>query len=284
MSVRLAPRPRLPVPRAQPVFSRGVRLPRRTVGDDVNTWLNGPGMDFKQSADGPNWLGKIRPFPMNPSFRPPPPVADKTKNLIYDRFMSNPKKFNVRVLSVAFGISLKRIDAILRLKGLERSWKVGKELQTGFVDGMERMLQPTELVIGAVPEARKNVTAADKQDQDEADDHARDRYQRLFWEPVVGKDPIVPQSLEQAKEEIKAARLRTLNAKSDVKLLTGREGKDGPSTMRRVKTFSVGGGRGRPATVFKDVGGRFLDVEDRTRRMHEAERRKQAKEARRVTP
>lgn len=59
---------------------------------------------------------------MNPSFKPPPPIADTTKEFIYERYMSNPKRFNVRVLSLAFGISMKRIDAILRLKGLEKSW------------------------------------------------------------------------------------------------------------------------------------------------------------------
>lgn len=60
---------------------------------------------------------------MNPTFKPPPPIADRTKDFIYERYMSNPKKFNVRVLSLAFGISMKRIDAILRLKGLESNWK-----------------------------------------------------------------------------------------------------------------------------------------------------------------
>ena len=66
---------------------------------------------------------------MNPSFKPPPPISDKTKDFIYERYMSNPKRFNVRVLSLAFGISLKRVDAILRLKGLENSWK---EVSIGF--------------------------------------------------------------------------------------------------------------------------------------------------------
>lgn len=61
----------------------------------------------------------------------------------------------------------------------------GKTLQTGFVVGMESMLEPTKLAVGAVPASRMNVAAADLQDQDETDDHARDRYQRLFWEPLA---------------------------------------------------------------------------------------------------
>ena len=50
---------------------------------------------------------------------------------------------------------------------------------------MESMLKATDIAIGAIPESRRDTTDADIQDQEEADDHARDRYQRLFWEPVV---------------------------------------------------------------------------------------------------
>lgn len=60
---------------------------------------------------------------MNPSFKPAPPISDKTREEIYKRYMSNPEKYNIRVLSGAYGISFKRIDAILRLKGLERNWE-----------------------------------------------------------------------------------------------------------------------------------------------------------------
>ena len=59
---------------------------------------------------------------MNPSFKPPPPISDKTKEAIYERYMSDPQKYNIRVLSAAYGVSMKRIDAILRLKGMEKSW------------------------------------------------------------------------------------------------------------------------------------------------------------------
>lgn len=47
------------------------------------------------------------------------------------------------------------------------------------------MLSATELAVGFIPDSRKNVTEADIQDQEEVDDHARDRYQRMYWEPVA---------------------------------------------------------------------------------------------------
>lgn len=59
---------------------------------------------------------------MNPSFRPPPPVSNKLKDHLYNEFLKNPKANSVRKLSQEYHISLKRIDAILRLKGLEKAW------------------------------------------------------------------------------------------------------------------------------------------------------------------
>lgn len=53
---------------------------------------------------------------------------------------------------------------------------------------MEAVLGSIDHVVGAIPPARKDTTAADLQDQDEANDRARDRYQRLFWEPVADNE------------------------------------------------------------------------------------------------
>lgn len=49
---------------------------------------------------------------------------------------------------------------------------------------MAHILGAQDLSMGNVAFARKDVTAADLQDQDEAGNDARDRYQRLFWEPL----------------------------------------------------------------------------------------------------
>lgn len=60
---------------------------------------------------------------MNPSFKPPPPISDAQKELMYKLFMEDPMKNRVRRLAKQFNISLKRVDAILRLKGMEADWK-----------------------------------------------------------------------------------------------------------------------------------------------------------------
>ena len=59
---------------------------------------------------------------MNPSFKPPTPVSDRLRTTIWERFVDNPEVNSVRALAERYGLSLKRIDAILRLKGMEQSW------------------------------------------------------------------------------------------------------------------------------------------------------------------
>jgi hypothetical protein len=67
-------------------------------------------------------LAFFQPFPMNPSFRPPAPVSDALRTKMYKEYMQNPQENNVRVLSQRYHLSLKRVDAILRLKGQEEEW------------------------------------------------------------------------------------------------------------------------------------------------------------------
>lgn len=60
---------------------------------------------------------------MNQSFVPPPPISDALRESIWEEFVEDPHTNNLRTLSEKHGLSLKRIDAILRLKGLESAWK-----------------------------------------------------------------------------------------------------------------------------------------------------------------
>ncbi|KAI9205821.1 eukaryotic mitochondrial regulator protein-domain-containing protein [Polychytrium aggregatum] len=81
------------------------------------------------------------PFPMNPLFRPKPPVAEATKQEIYKLFRADPKKNTPRSLGVQFGLSIIRVEAILRLKALEAKMiQEGKTPQTNLTEGMESYL------------------------------------------------------------------------------------------------------------------------------------------------
>lgn len=59
---------------------------------------------------------------MNPSFNPPIPMPNALRTEMYRDFMEDPKTNSARALSQRHGISMKRVDAILRLKGMEEAW------------------------------------------------------------------------------------------------------------------------------------------------------------------
>ncbi|KAI0068061.1 hypothetical protein BV25DRAFT_1875205 [Artomyces pyxidatus] len=214
-----------------------------------------------------------QPFPLNPSFKPPPPLSDDERTLIYTLYMSNPEENSVRALSTRFHISIKRLDAILRLKGLEEHWVKGKPLQTGFRHGMEKLLNVADKLTS--PEdwvySRMDAVKADMLDQVEGDDPARARYQRMFWEPVVeGQEPVAPKALQQARDDAVRHARDNESAKSADDLLGHHHDRQ---SATEVWSESEGILK-RPPIKFVDVGGKFLDPKDRIRRMKESERRK----------
>ncbi|KAH8102378.1 eukaryotic mitochondrial regulator protein-domain-containing protein [Cristinia sonorae] len=258
-------------------------------GDAYETWLKKTGISFRDHDRPRNWLGGIElsllitsaPFPLNPSFTPPTPVSDQLRNKIYQQFMSDPTVNDVRALSERYGLSLKRVDAILRLKGLEASMKQGKSLQSGFQKGMEKILGvPTEqsisLLSPGMDELGDNATQADYQDEIEGNNEARYRYQRMFWEPVEeGQEPMVTARLQTARSHARKFAQAAEDAKSDPKLL-GRRSKPSGDNVHVVER------PGRTTLKFVDIGGKFLDVNDRVRRMKEGERRVKLKGKRRA--
>ncbi|KAG2367690.1 eukaryotic mitochondrial regulator protein-domain-containing protein [Suillus spraguei] len=197
-----------------------------------------------------NWLSPGTPFPLNESFRPPPPISDALRTHIYFSYMADPEANSVRALAARHHLSIKRIDAILRLKGLEGSWKKGKPIQTGFVQGMENILGVPQTKAAKTDSVRYDAVEADREDEEAGGfDWARQRYQRMFWETVPeGKDPIMPGILEAATKSATA------------------------TSENRTKTNIVER-PGRPTIKFIDVGNMFLDVKEHERRAKESERR-----------
>lgn len=88
-------------------------------------WRNSIGKQYERpppGSKGPFWIGET-PFPLNPSFNPPPPVAHATKVDMWKLHTANPSTNNVRKLSGQFGIPIERVMAILRLMALEKEFK-----------------------------------------------------------------------------------------------------------------------------------------------------------------
>ncbi|KAI0257245.1 eukaryotic mitochondrial regulator protein-domain-containing protein [Lactifluus subvellereus] len=237
-------------------------------------WKRTIGKQFEKPHRPCNWLGGKVPFPLNPSFKPPTPVSDALRNTLYQSFMTNPTANSVRNLASRYHLSIKRVDAILRLKGLEESWmKEGKPLQTGFLRGMEQLLGVTydaskHKTHQDWVESRIQTVEADALDQAEGDDQARTRYQRMFWEPVVeGQEPVLPIALKRAREDAKRHGRSEESAKSDDTAF------DLPHESGMEVTNSSGATIGRPAIKFIDVGAKFFDPKDRMRRIKDSMRR-----------
>ncbi|KAG8687920.1 hypothetical protein FRC09_013202, partial [Ceratobasidium sp. 395] len=113
----------------------------------VEDWFQGEGLPYlNPTPSKPNWLGGDIPFPDNPTFRPPPPLSDVVKSSIYDRYkssvLSDPQSHvrTIRALSERFGISIGRVEAIIRLKQYEHQYQKGKKIQHAFQRGMESYL------------------------------------------------------------------------------------------------------------------------------------------------
>jgi len=234
-------------------------------------WKKTIGKQFENPHRPCNWLGGKVPFPLNPSFKPPTPVSDALRNTLYQSFMANPQANSVRSLAGRYHLSIKRVDAILRLKGLEENWiKEGKPLQTGFLKGMEQILgvvydASKHKIHEHWVESRINTVEADALDQAEGDNKARTRYQRMFWEPVVeGEEPVVPTALKRAREDAKRHGRSEESTKSD-DVTAGLLHDD----VSEIANISVG----RHNIKFIDVGNKFMDPKDHMRRMKESQRR-----------
>lgn len=57
---------------------------------------------------------------MNPSYKPPPPISDRQKETMIRLYLSHRLENGPRRLAKRFNISLKRVNAIIRLKLLEK--------------------------------------------------------------------------------------------------------------------------------------------------------------------
>ncbi|KAI9505797.1 eukaryotic mitochondrial regulator protein-domain-containing protein [Coemansia spiralis] len=82
------------------------------------------------------------PFPLNPWFRVRPPLSDQTKEQIYKAYLSDPVKNTPRVLGDKFLVSIKRVEAILKLKAIEHHMVKHDQFapQKKLTAGMESML------------------------------------------------------------------------------------------------------------------------------------------------
>lgn len=121
-----------PAAAAPPSRQRSSSRPRREKQSSAplrvypvfDEWVESPDAERYRypKGRGPHWLGRT-PFPMNPAFNPPPPVAARTRAEMWDKHHKDPVTCSIRGLAYMYNLPLDRVTAILRLKALEQEMK-----------------------------------------------------------------------------------------------------------------------------------------------------------------
>lgn len=76
-------------------------------------------------TEGPFYVtnNKNSPFPLNPLYIAQRPLSNETKNEIFNAWRKDSTEWTSKKLAMHFGISILRVEAILRHKSLENQWK-----------------------------------------------------------------------------------------------------------------------------------------------------------------
>lgn len=117
---------------------------KRIAAQQARAWLCGSGVKFRdpKAGGGVNYIGGgNKPFPLNPYFIPLAPISEKIRSAIFAKFEKNPSVQTPLKLAKDYKLSLARIQAILRLKALEKKMKEsGQQIQENLTYNMEKML------------------------------------------------------------------------------------------------------------------------------------------------
>lgn len=138
---------------------------------------------------------------MNPLFWPTPPISNFAKDAIYRMHTDNSSRWTLRQLGIEYNISIKRVEAILRLKHLEKEMIAdGFVPQEHFTAGMEQLMgvkikRPpgiTEPLTDILPHVGSPKFEAVDEDQEfTAEDAAK----------VLGRRPLAEIKAQQLEEE-----------------------------------------------------------------------------------
>ncbi|KOS19713.1 37S ribosomal protein S35 [Escovopsis weberi] len=101
-------------------------------------------------ARGPRYLAggfADQPFPLNPLFRSQPVLDDAARELVWARVVQ--KGESLKGVSAEFGIDVRRVAAVVRLKEVEKQWVAqGKKLALPYASAVMKMLPTTSLADG----------------------------------------------------------------------------------------------------------------------------------------
>ena len=100
------------------------------------SWLRrGYGAKLLKENSGSKYAGPMpdQPFPLNPLFRSQPVLDEPTRDLIWTKVVDRGEP--IKSVSAEMGVDVRRIAAVVRLKGVEKEWKQQVSQTCSFVVG-----------------------------------------------------------------------------------------------------------------------------------------------------
>ncbi|KAI0105748.1 eukaryotic mitochondrial regulator protein-domain-containing protein [Nemania sp. FL0031] len=115
------------VPAVAASFSTTASRPKSTKARRLfREWESNEGRAFRKQRGTTQYLSPRegddtnRPFPLNPLFKSTPVLDEKSRELVWERIMRDGD--TIKAVSAEFGIDIRRVAAIVRLKEVEKDW------------------------------------------------------------------------------------------------------------------------------------------------------------------
>ncbi|KZT53782.1 hypothetical protein CALCODRAFT_474307 [Calocera cornea HHB12733] len=249
-------------------------------------WLATIGEKYKLPVEGEpnNWLEPLResfqpqpkrPFPTNPSFQPPAPMSNNNRNELFRAWKKEPNEKTIRALSNKYGISIDRVNAIIKLKEHEiQLLKTSSvPLQMAFCEGMEKFLGvKNKRAEGKVEDQEVAWDDDQAASQDEHAWHAKDTHRDIDEDEAyarghrpIGKQPqsIIWDLVGEGDGSIIAERTEIVQKARAQRLARARRKLEDPPTVHVPPSK-----RGRPSWAFVDVGDKFSNTREKEVQRH----------------
>jgi len=107
---------------------------------DMRIWMERYGKKFKLATGGPNYLGgRNQPFTENSSFKSQPVLSEWSREEIWKAVIARGE--SIKAVSSKYGVDMRRVAAVVRLKELEKAWAA----QVSWFRGCSSRSLPTHI-------------------------------------------------------------------------------------------------------------------------------------------
>ncbi|KAK6007046.1 hypothetical protein QM012_006054 [Aureobasidium pullulans] len=112
----------------------------------------------EKSNELPRERGRdLRPYPLNRDFQSQSVLSEALREEIYKKIVD--EKVDLSTVSALYGVDMRRVAAVVRLKTIERNWVAeGKKLATPYHDAVLQMLPQTRFNPKLLEDPKKSIS------------------------------------------------------------------------------------------------------------------------------